>query len=92
MITKCFQLTKAKKRRASAPPDLPEQVPERDAATEEINGVTVTEDALKKIGRNILKGLGIGLDDLSQKAGLLSHNKRKALKSCQVIYSLSLKC
>ena len=44
----------------------------------------MTEEALKKIGRNVLKDLGIGLEDRKEKVGLLSHNKRRALKALQV--------
>ena len=44
----------------------------------------MTEDALKKIGRNVLKTLGIGLDDRKEKITSLSHNKRRAVKTLQV--------
>ena len=76
-------MARTPKRRRSAP----EAEPEPDQPTEEINGVVVTEEVLKKIGRNVLKDLGIGLDDRKTKVGLLSHNKRRSLKSLQVIIS-----
>ena len=44
----------------------------------------MTEEALKKIGRNVLKSLGIGLDDRKEKINFLSHNKKRAIKSLQV--------
>ena len=78
----CFngfiQLSRTPKRRRSEPE------PEPDEATEIINGVTVTEEALKKIGRNVLKSLGIGLDDRKERITSLSHNKRRAVKTLQV--------
>ena len=76
-------MTRTPKRRRSAPePEL-----EPDQPTETINGVVVTDEVLKKIGRNVLKDLGIGLEDRQTKVGALSHNKRRALKSLQVIIS-----
>lgn len=51
----------------------------------------MTEEILKKIGRNVLKDLGIGLEDRKERVGLLSHNKRRALKSLQVNPNLFLK-
>ena len=71
-------MSRTPKRRRSEPE------PEPDQPTEEINGVLVTEEVLKKIGRNVLKDLGIGLSDKQAKVGKLSHNKRRALKSLQV--------
>ena len=50
----------------------------------------MTEEALKKIGRNVLKDLGIGVEDRKEKVGHLSHNKRRALKSLQVNSKLYL--
>ena len=51
-----------------------------------MNGVEVTEEALKRIGRNVLLGLGLGLEGRVAKVGLLPHNKRRALKAVQVIH------
>ena len=92
MITEYFQLAKAKKRRASAPADLPDQPPDSNSPTEVINGVTVTEEVLKKIGRNVLKAFGIGLEDRRQKVQLLPDRKKRALKACQVRYFLFKVC
>ena len=78
-------MSRTPKRRRSAPEAEPEQ------PAEEINGVVVTEEILKKIGRNVLKDLGIGLEDRKERVGLLSHNKRRALKSLQVNPNLFLK-
>lgn len=64
---------------------MPEPEPvEPEEPTEVVNGVTVTEEALKKIGRNVLKDLGIGVEEKDKKVGLLSHNKRRSLKALQV--------
>lgn len=71
-------MARTPKRRRSAPD------PEPDQPTESINGVAVSEEVLKKIGRNVLKDLGIGVEDRMAKVGSLSHSKRRALKSLQV--------
>ena len=73
-------MARTPKRRRSAPE--PESEP--DQPSEQISGVVVTEEVLKKIGRNVLKDLGIGLDDRMAKVGSLSHSKRRSLKSLQV--------
>ena len=53
--------------------------------TEVVNGQVVTEDALKKIGRNVLKALGVGVEERLSKSKLLPRHVRKAIKTCQVI-------
>ena len=45
----------------------------------------VTEDALKKIGRNVLKALGVGVEDRPSRSNSLPRHVRKAIKTCQVI-------
>ena len=44
----------------------------------------MTIEVLKKIGRNVLKGLGIGLEDRMEKVLSLPHNKKRAIKTLQV--------
>lgn len=68
----------------------PSPEPEPEELKEEINGVAVTEEVLKKIGRNVLRDLGIGLEDRKERVGLLTHNKRRLLKSLQVNKSFCL--
>ena len=55
----------------------------------------MTIEVLKKIGRNVLKGLGIGLEDRMEKVLSLPHNKKRAIKTLQVCtakfsYSIAL--